>query len=399
MATVLMIGSRHFMSHNWAHHSEHTLLFPKKFPTGRYSLDRFWPPFEALGTWKPLATSYDLIHGFKAIPYTQRPFVVSFELFLPHIYASHQGAAAQTLDRLLCHRLTLPNCRKIIASSEYARDRFLKRWAESDRPLSIADKLTVIPANAPLQVSVPKTLSPAQPQLKLLFVGHHLARKGGVVALRLARKLLKEKLPITIEIVSDLKMGAGIPTDFPDRQRYAADLELLSLENIVFSERLPNAEVLKKFQACHFQLLPTLQDICAYSIIEGLATATPAIATNIGAVPEWIEHEKTGYILPLPVDENQMWRDWQSRKTLPPADYWEVLNATYDRLADQAFETLATLWNRVDRDAVYASLSRNALERARSHHGAEVASRRLDAVYAEALAPAGAREPVLAGDR
>jgi hypothetical protein len=47
--------------------------------------------------------------------------------------------------------------------------------------------------------------------IRLIFVGNNFARKGGIVALRLARRALAEGLPLQIHIVSSKMICSWIP--------------------------------------------------------------------------------------------------------------------------------------------------------------------------------------------
>ncbi len=74
--------------------------------------------------------------------------------------------------------------------------------------------MDVIHPNFAIRVDQPKLYQISK--ISIVFVGQHIARKGGVVALRLAQKAEKLGLPITVHIISGLEHGSGVPTDFPD---------------------------------------------------------------------------------------------------------------------------------------------------------------------------------------
>ncbi|MFB2939314.1 glycosyltransferase [Aerosakkonemataceae cyanobacterium BLCC-F154] len=147
-------------------------------------------------------------------------------------------------------------------------------------------------------------------------MGSHFARKGGIAVLRFAKKALQEGLPIKVKIISSLRLGDGVPTDVRDKSYYDRDLKLLDIENVSYYNQLPNQKVIELLHRSHFQIIPSLQDIAAFSVVEGLSTATPSIGSNIGAIPEWITDNSNGYIIDLPVDENQMWKGWKEQNQL-----------------------------------------------------------------------------------
>ena len=59
--------------------------------------------------------------------------------------------------------------------------------------------------------------------------------------------------------------------------------------------RFADREALKKyFQRASFLALPTLEDNCPMVVLEAMAAGVPAIASNVGGVPDLITPEKTG---------------------------------------------------------------------------------------------------------
>jgi glycosyltransferase involved in cell wall biosynthesis len=48
------------------------------------------------------------------------------------------------------------------------------------------------------------------------------------------------------------------------------------------------------FKAASFLVLPTLEDNCPMVVLEAMAAGVPVLASNVGGVPDLIEHEKTG---------------------------------------------------------------------------------------------------------
>lgn len=48
------------------------------------------------------------------------------------------------------------------------------------------------------------------------------------------------------------------------------------------------------FRTASFMALPTLEDNCPMVVLEAMAAGIPSLASNVGGVPDLIEHEKTG---------------------------------------------------------------------------------------------------------
>ncbi|MDZ7958842.1 MAG: glycosyltransferase family 4 protein [Aulosira sp. DedQUE10] len=382
MAKVVIAGERHLSTPNLPRNSKHILIRPKQFPTGRYPLEKIWYPLNSFSYWQPFWKKPQVIHAFNRIEYTNKPWFVTFE---DHrfLYRNPKNKFEDIAYTSLNNRLALDNCQKIIAISDYAKMRFINRisgWSIRDK---VKDKLVVIHPNFPAKVNQPKVYKNGE-NIELIFVGNHLARKGGIVALRLAKKANALGLPINIHIISGMRYGSGIPTDFPDQSKYAADLKLLDLNNVTFHKNLPNEKVLELLAQSHFQILATLHDTYGYSVIEGFSVATPAITTNICALPEFVHDGENGYHLKLPLNEIRHWDNWLYGEKTKTDEYWEIVNTTYDYLAEQALQKILQFLDRADKQEHYEYLSSGALTQIKNHHNSEKQNELFDDLYTAA---------------
>lgn len=382
MAKVIIGGQKHLSIPNLPRNSRHTLIRPKPFPAGRYPIDKIWYPLGSFMAWQPVWGRYQAIHSFNKILYTNKPWFLTFE---DHrvLYRNPQNQGEAVIYDLLNNRLALDNCQKIIAISDYAKLRLINRIQGWKIEQKVTKKLDVIHPNFSVRVNQSK-LYQQQQNLQLVFIGNHIARKGGVVALRLAKKADKLGLPITLHIISELGYGSGVPTDFPDRTKYVEDLKLFNLNNVVFHKNIPNEKVIELLSQSHFQLMATLHDTYGYSIIEGFSVATPAITTNVCALPEFIRHGENGYILQLPINEIRHWSNWLHGEKTKTDEYWEILNSTYDYLAEQALQQIIQFLDRSDKREHYEFLSAGALAQAQIVHNSEKQNELFDDLYAAA---------------
>ncbi|WP_242038070.1 glycosyltransferase family 4 protein [Tolypothrix sp. FACHB-123] len=332
--------------------------------------------------WQYFHENYQLVHAFNSIQYTNKPWFITFE---DHrfLYRNPKNKAEAIIYKFLNERLTLQNCQKLIAISDYAKMRFFNRIQDWSSFNQIKDKVVVIPPNFSVRVDRPKTYKPND-KIQLVFVGNHFARKGGIVALRLAKKAEILGLPINIHIISGLKHGAGVPTDYPDISKYADDLKLLDLSNVSLFKNIANEQVLHLLSQSHFQILATLHDTYGYSIIEGFSVATPAITTNICALPEFVHHGENGYHLELPVNEIRHWGNWMHGEKTKTDEYWEIVNSTYDYLAEEALKKILQFLDKSDKQEHYEYLSTGALTQMKNFHDAEKHNELFDNLYAAA---------------
>ncbi len=369
LATILL-GNNYGTSFNAPRDSRHTIIRRNFLP---YS-QSFLRPLDSFALWLPVGINYKLIHTFNRIPYTRKPWIVTFESLLPRAI----GFGSNPLKEMLRERLALNNCKRIIAMSDYAKLKFVHFNQDWDLLSDVLKKVEVIHPNVTIQSSKPKKYLGKQP-LKLVFVGRDFARKGGIVALRLAKQAQKMRLPITVHLVSKMNYGSHVYTDCLDPSRYEEDLKLLALPNIVFHGKKSNQEVMELLSKSHFQLMATLDDTYGYSIIEGFSVATPAITTNVCALPEFVRHGENGYLLSLELNENRNWTNLSSRKN---HDYWDILDSTYDKLVEQALQLIVGILAKPEH---YEQLSAGALSQACNVHDSKKTGELLDDIYTKAI--------------
>lgn len=368
MVQILVSGNRKMMKFNSSRNSVHRLIYA--FP---FTLRHIWSPLDGidLGVHLNLSKNYHLIHSFNRIPFTKKPWIVTFEAQLPRTL----GSGGSGVKKILRERLLLENCKKIIAMSEHAKKVFINYNKDCEYLNNLLENLEVIHPNIPVKITKPKSYNKGE-RLHLIFIGNAFARKGGIVVLRLAKKADKNGLPVVFHIISGMQYGAKIFTDHPDASRYEEDLKLINLNNIVFHQKLINQKVLNLLSQSHFQIMPTLNDTYGFSIIEGFSVATPAITTNVCALPEIVCPNQNGYLLELEVNENQSWRH-------PPfqrgsQEHWDILDSTYNNLADQALNLLLKIF---DRPEHYEQLSAGAIAQASNVHDSQKTGELLDNLY------------------
>jgi len=374
MAKVLIESLSYSVTFNTPRFSRHHLISSRRLP-----LEKIWAPLEAVAIWKSVHQDYQLIHSFNGIPYTNKPWFVTFEVYLPYL----EEGRSQIFQSIIQQRLALDNCRKIIAMSNYAKFRFIKKLKNWHLLDNILNKLEVIHPNLPLQASQPKLYDDKQ-SLNLVFVGNSFARKGGIVVLRLAKKAHQIGLPIHFHVISGLSLGHSV-TDHGDLQKYENDLKLLDLPNITFYKSLPNQQVLQLLAQSHFQIMPSLYDTYGYSILEGFSVGTPAITTNIAALPEFVHHNENGYLLSVELGENKTWHSLFKQVDKNSNQYWEILDTTYNNWAEQALHHLGEFLERSDRQEHYEFLSAGAINQIRTVHNSETTNDLLDNIYSEAI--------------
>jgi glycosyltransferase involved in cell wall biosynthesis len=240
--------------------------------------------------------------------------------------------------------------------------------------------------NVPLPAGGDALPASGGPGIRLLFVGHHFARKGGCTALRIADIAHRRGWPLSLDIVSSLVVGPKSWVD-PTRPDYFLPWFRLmrSLPNVRHLGALPNAAILDLMKTAHFVLLPTLGDTFGFSAIEAMARFTPVVGTDQGALPEFIQDGRNGILLAL---ENNAVGEWKHAGQFDRRSraYETVFEAETERLANQAIDRIASLAG----SPGYAALRTNARATAEALFDAATANDHWDDLYARAVTPAHA---------
>jgi glycosyltransferase involved in cell wall biosynthesis len=323
---------------------------------------------------------FDLIHAFNRIPVGITPYVIGFESHLPRAFGREDGRLFAILSRMLAGK----RCRKIVAISQFAHRQLLcqhdgKPWFDS-----IASKVTVRYPNIVIPPD-PDGFQPSQDEsIRLVFVGNHFVRKGGLVALRVAQLANKQGLPLKVDIVSSLQAGAKSWVG-PTRPEFFSEYYRLleTLPNLTSHGSLPNSAVLDLIKQSHFLLLPTFSDSFGYSAIEAMARYTPVIATDQGALPEFIEDQTNGILLPLDKNEMGAWKhDGRADRHLPA--YEAMFREEVERLAALLLDKLQAC---IRTPSTYSAMRVNARSTAEAVFASADAQRFWDNLYTEAAGP------------
>jgi glycosyltransferase involved in cell wall biosynthesis len=373
-ALNILAPTRYPWRFNSPRHSKHNISNRNFLP-----LNYIHSSIEGVTVFNPFPLrKFDLIHAFNRIPVGVSPFVIGFESHLPRAFGREDGQLFAVLSRTLASN----RCRKIVAISQFARRELFRQHAGKPCFDSIASKVTV---------QYPNILIPPEPDgfaasqgeaVRLVFVGNHFVRKGGLVALRLAQLANQEGFRLKVDIISALRAGAKSwvgPTRLGFFGEYYRLLD--TLPNVTQHGSLPNAAVLDLIGQSHFLLLPTFSDSFGYSAIEAMARYTPVIATNQGALPEFVEDKVNGILLSLDTNETGVWKHSDRTDRHLPA-YEAMFRDEVERLANQLFKKLQAC---IQTRSIYTAMRAKARSTAEELFSSGDAQRFWDDLYHEAV--------------
>ena len=325
---------------------------------------------------------HDLVHAFNRIPLGRTPFVIGFESHLPRAFGWERSLWFRGLSAML----RSDRCRAVVAISHFARTTFLRQHegAPAATRAALRRKLTVRLPSLPV-AERPAPL-PEGEAIRLVFVGAHFARKGGLVALRAMSLARARGLAVELDIVSDLTVGRASWTDPVDPAYYEPFWRDLAMPGVRHHGALDNAAVLDLVGRAHFLLLPTFGDTFGYSVIEAMARGVPTIVTDQGALPEFVRDAGAGgdggngIVLPLPTRHGE-WIHMNDADR-GSARFERIHRDAVEALAEAMVERLEALAG--DRARLVA-MRATALEDARTLFDPEDTSHYWDALYERAM--------------
>lgn len=154
------------------------------------------------------------------------------------------------------------------------------------------DDATVLPQQ---EVEAKRRERTARNKLNVLFAGHMMPSKGYLDTLEAVRLLAARSVPVEAHFAGGWMKPA-------DREAFRARIASHDLEHIVFHHGAVSDR--QTMRALHrnadVMVLPTWyrNEAQPLAIIEALNAGTPVISTPYRAIPDMIEDEKEGYLVP-----------------------------------------------------------------------------------------------------
>ena len=241
---------------------------------------------------------YDLLHFFNGVSLSKRPWISTYETYLPRWGAyGHQRLSSGI------KAMASPHCKQLIALSQCAydiQDHLLESYPEYRK--TIMDKTMVLHPPQPLIVEDYDAKPLSSEFLDLALVGSLFFLKGGLEVLRVVDRFIRKGAPIRLHIVSSMQTGDHATRAGAAELDAARKLIDAHPGRIIQVSSLKNHEVLALFRKCHIGLLPTWADTYGYTILEAQAAGCATLGTNVRAVPE-INPPEAGWTVEVPVND------------------------------------------------------------------------------------------------
>ncbi|MEV4756629.1 glycosyltransferase [Micromonospora sp. NPDC049559] len=221
----------------------------------------------------PVGTPLAAARERRGLPYAVEVVGDPYDVFAPGVV---RHPARPLLRRWLTDRLR-HQCREAVAVSYVTAASLQRRYPARPGRVTIACSSVDLPEEAYL--AGPRSFDPDRPITNLVSVGSlEQLYKGIDTLLEALARLAATGLPLRLTHVGDGRYR-------PQLERLAARLGLA--DRVTFTGRLPaGPRVRERLDDADLFVLPSRAEGLPRALIEAMARALPAVATNVGGIPE-----------------------------------------------------------------------------------------------------------------
>lgn len=180
----------------------------------------------------------------------------------------------------------LTNCRLAIYSSDWAANTAIEHYQVDPAKIKVVPFGANIESSRRLDDIHTLVANRSQDICKLLFLGVDWRRKGGDIAVRLARLLNQRGLKTELTIA-----GCNPPGAMPDFVKTRGFIPKTTPEG--------RAQLDHLLTESHFLVLPSRAECLAIVIAEASSFGVPTVASNVGGIPTAIRKNRTGAAYPI----------------------------------------------------------------------------------------------------
>ena len=164
--------------------------------------------------------------------------------------------------------------RHLITSSDWARASLVDDYGIAPDKVSVIDP----GVDSTLWAGVGEGRAPHDSKPKILFVGGDFGRKGGPLLLDVFRQHFRDAAELHLVTGESMQSEPGV---------------------FVYNNLASNSEGLRRlYHEADLFALPTLADVSSLVAREAMFARLPVIVTAVGAIPELIEDEVSGFLIP-----------------------------------------------------------------------------------------------------
>ena len=235
--------------------------------------------------------SYDAVFGIGEQPIgylnTNKPIIFwtdSTFAAMVNFYPDYTNLCSETIkDGNKMQQLLLAKCSLAIFSSEWAANSALTYYDVDPTKVKIVPFGANIECNRDISSIKNIIRNKNFDVCKLLFIGIDWFRKGGNIALEVAKRLNNQGLKTELHVV-----GCQPPIEFSDFVKYHGFISKKSEEG--------QTQLNDLFKESHFFILPTKAECYGIVFPEASSFGLPSLSSNVGGVSTAIRNGKNGQL-------------------------------------------------------------------------------------------------------
>lgn len=172
----------------------------------------------------------------------------------------------------------------VLCISDFAKSQLMKvsRWEDWQ-------KIEVVPLGVELDKYSPPNFREKPETFEMLCVGRLVPAKGQKVLVDILEKLLSKKRKVKLRLVGD----------GPDRKALENEVKKKGIESAVsFEGSVDQDRIISFFQKADIFILPSFDEGVPVALMEAMAMKIPCVSTNVAGIPELIENNTNGILVP-----------------------------------------------------------------------------------------------------
>ena len=227
----------------------------------------------------------DIFHTYNSIVVNHRPWVIEVESYLPRYKPMPES---HPFFKWGLKRLRSSECKALVYTSE--------NTARMNRDRLIAQGID--PAKMHVIYRAIEQYLPAEKdkdRFIILFAGNGFYRKGGVELLKAFQRL--GSADARLVIVSTLEVDWGITPSVEDIAY--AEKTIAEDKRITLHRGMSHPALLQEMRKAHVFVSTTFADPFNNTVLEAMGAQLPVISSTVSSIPEMVEHEGNGWLLPV----------------------------------------------------------------------------------------------------
>jgi glycosyltransferase involved in cell wall biosynthesis len=224
----------------------------------------------------------------------QRVFFKSKLVVIVHLFYSYESSdkffVRKTIDRTI-EKVRLSFADLIITSSEYSKSEIVSLGINPDKvhilsPGLDRDKFNILSSSS------------KSDSKKILCVGNYVSRKGIIYLIEAFSQI--ERQDFTLHLVGNRKNNSS----YYNQLKNAVE-KLKLTECVVFHDGSDQENIKQLYASADIFVLPSFKETFGIVFLEAMHHGLPIITTNVSAMPELIEQNQNGFLVP-PADSQAL---------------------------------------------------------------------------------------------